>query len=87
MESIDTFDINDPIIERVADQRFLLDNLIELLKLSEESAIIHSVLNELMELQEVYDVLYYNNKETHITKSQFVGIVNKIKELREEFMD
>ncbi len=86
VESIDTFDINNPMIERVADQRFLLDNLIELLMLSEGSAIIPSVLGKLNELQEVFDVLYYNNKETLITKSQYVGIVNKIRELREEFV-
>ncbi len=86
IESVDTFDINDPIIERVADQRLLLDNLIELLKLSDESIAVQNVLNKLEDMQEVFDELYYNADETLITKQQYVGIANKIRELREGFV-
>lgn len=86
IESVDHFDIEDPLIERIADQQFLLENLIELIKIDKGSVDLNEELSLLLELQEVYDTLYFNSDDVIITKEQYVSIVNKIKEVRKEFV-
>lgn len=86
IESVDKFSTNSPVVERIADQRFLLENLIELCKLNANSDAMQTVLIELLDLQEVFDNLYFNSEDILITKSQYVDIANKIRELRQNFV-
>ena len=78
---------DDGVIERVADQQILLDNLIAFLKTNKDSEYIAKVLLSLEDLQEAFDELYFNDEETIITKKQYVNIVNKVREIRTEFID
>lgn len=86
MESVDAFDVDNPLIERIADQQYLLENLIGLMKTNKKSGTIVDVLDTLKEIQEVYDVLYFNNPDVLITKHQYVNIVNKVREVRNQFV-
>lgn len=86
VESVDNFSSEDMIVERIADQRFLLENLIDLCKLNQESESIKIVLDKLLDVQEVYDNLYFNSDEVLITKAQYVEIANKIREVRQRFV-
>lgn len=86
IESVDKFSENNPVVERIADQRFLLENLIELCKLNLHSDAMQEVLDELLDLQEVFDNLYFNSEDVLITKAQYVDIANKIRELRQNFI-
>jgi len=85
-EAVDEFLLSNPIVERIADQQFLLENLIELCKLNNESDAMQEVLEKLLELQEVFDNLYFNSEDMLITKTQYVDIANKVRELRQNFV-
>lgn len=86
IESVDQFDQSSPIIERIVDQQLLLDNLVGILKQNTYSENVNQVLEMLVDLQEIYDTLYSNSEEVRITKKQYVNIVNKVRELRINFV-
>ncbi len=83
IQSTGTFHESNPLIERIADQQILLDNLLQFLRKYSENTQILEVITQLEELQEVYDQLYYNDDNTIITKEQFVAVSNKVIEIRE----
>lgn len=85
-QSVHKFEATHPIIERIADQRFLLENLVEFCESNADSDAVNETLEKLYELQEVYDELYFNADDVLITKEQFVNIVNKVHELRQFFI-
>ncbi|MDA3892472.1 MAG: hypothetical protein PF517_12475 [Salinivirgaceae bacterium] len=87
IESIDGLDMENPIIERIADQQVLLENLLNYLNLNENSNNISEVISELGQIQEVFDELYFNDENTLITKKQFVDISNEIKLLRNTYIN
>ncbi len=73
---------NNPLIERVADQQLLLENLIHFLEKYKDAKDVQSILNQLNALLEIFDSLYYNDENTLITQDQFVKITNKVSEIR-----
>jgi len=81
-KSIDGLDTNNPIMERIADQHLLLENLLDYLNQYSENSNVLEVITQLEELLEIYDQLYYNDENTPITKEQLISISNKVDELR-----
>ncbi|MBI9067567.1 MAG: hypothetical protein JEZ09_09770 [Salinivirgaceae bacterium] len=81
-ESVKQLPLSDPVYERIADQRFLLENLKAYLKTQGNSQGVDELLVNLNELSKVYEDLYFNDENTIITQNQFVNIANKVKELR-----
>lgn len=88
LNSIKNFSEENTLTERIADQRILLDNLIELIDENKEnySLNLDEILNQLLDLQEEYDRLYENDENVFITKDQYVEISNKIKVIRNTFV-
>lgn len=86
-QSIAVFDINNPIIERIADQQILLENLLSFLESQNQTSNMNSLIVSLKELQEDYDALYFNNEETIITADQFVKITNQVSDIRRSFIN
>lgn len=86
IQSVGEYQQTSPLIERIADQQVLLDNLLQFLRKYSENNQILEVVTQLEELQEVYDQLYYNDENTVITKEQFVAISNKVIEIRESII-
>ena len=82
IESIENLDTDSPIMERIADQQILLENLLGFLKNTGNSKKINEVISNLENIQEVFDELYFNNEEIIITKKQFVNISNEVILLR-----
>lgn len=87
IQSVGRFNAQNPLIERIADQQILLENLMDYLKKYTENNQILEVVNQLEELQEIFDQLYYNDETTFITQEQFVAISNKTTEIRESFIN
>lgn len=85
IESVDGIDMNNPIIERIADQQVLLENLLGYLRDHESSQNISEIIENLKPVQEVFDELYFNNETTLITEKQFVDISNEVKYLRNTY--
>ncbi|MFA6401426.1 MAG: hypothetical protein WCX31_07340 [Salinivirgaceae bacterium] len=86
LKSVSADDLNNPVIERIADQQVLLDNLLKYLNRYSENSNVLEVISQLDELQEVYDQLYYNDENTRITKEQYVAIANKVAVLRDSMI-
>jgi len=78
---------NSPITERIADQQVLLENLLGYLQKNQNSDDITKVIQDLEQLQEVFDELYFNDENTIITKNQFVNITNGVKSLRNIYIN
>ena len=68
-------------IELIHDHQVLLENLIEMLDQSKQSANVAKLLDELKLIQSAYDVIY-QNKNDQITQKQFVNIVNTVADVR-----
>jgi hypothetical protein len=85
IESVDEIDLNSPIIERIADQQVLLENLLGYLRNHDTSRNMKEVIEDLNQIQEVFDALYFNNETTLITEKQFVDISNEVKSLRNTY--
>lgn len=88
IKSIENFNDEPELTERIADQQLLLDNLIDLINKNKENSSINfdEILNQLLDLQEEYDRLYENTDGTLITKNQYVNIANKIQVIRNNFI-
>lgn len=82
LESVTDFEVQPDLVQQIADQQVLLDNLINYLAKHEQSDDIKRIKPGLEELQQIYDGLYFNDEETVLTKNQFVAIYNKVKSLR-----
>lgn len=75
--------LEDPVFERIADQRILLENIIAYFK---KNGSYPEILKDLEELEIVYDELNFNEDSVLITKKQFVDISNKTTELRNTYI-
>lgn len=84
IESVNELEMTNPVIERVADQQLLLDNLLAFLENNFEHKNNQKYIELLKEVQEEFDELYFNDENTIITKNQFVDIANKVKEIRKK---
>jgi hypothetical protein len=85
IESVEGVDMKNPIIERIADQQVLLENLLGYLTNNQTSTNITEAISELETLQQVFDELYFNDETTLITEKQFVDISNEVVALRNSF--
>lgn len=86
IESVNGIDMDNPIVERIADQQLLLEGLLGYLRNNESSKNITEVIQELEQLQEVFDELYFNDENTIITVNQFVNISNEVISLRNSYI-
>lgn len=87
IESVEGVDMKNPIIERIADQQVLLENLLGFLTNNQTSTNITEAISELETLQQVFDELYFNDETTLITEKQFVDISNEVVALRNSFIN
>lgn len=86
IESVGGINMENPIVERIADQQVLLENLLGFLQNNDSSNNIKEVIEELKPLQEVFDELYFNDENTIITQKQFVNISNEVISLRNNYI-
>lgn len=86
INSIDQYSGDDPVVQRFADQRFLLDNMIEYYKLIDNNIATDKILDKLFELQVSFDLLYDNPEDILITQTQYDEIVEKVKSIRNEII-
>ncbi len=87
IESVNNANTNSPITERIADQQILLENLLEYLQNNQNSKDLSSIIQDLEQLQEVFDELYFNDENTIITKTQFANISNEVISLRNTYIN
>lgn len=99
--SLAKYDAKSPVVERLADQKYTLDNLIEFLKKYESDANVASVLVQFTELQAEFNkigekdaatasadktkTVLGGGKELVITEAQYKAIVEKIKTIRNSY--
>jgi len=95
------FESKSPVIERLADQKYTLDNLMEFLKKYESDANVASVISQFTELQSEFNKIGEKDatstsqskskhvlgggKELDITADQYKSIVEKVKAIRNSF--
>lgn len=87
LQSVQNHNLENPIVERIADQQVLLENLMNFLDKNQKSTHIPDVLEELTPIQEAFDELYFNDEETLITENQYVNITNEIIVLRNKYIN
>ncbi|MBA4241098.1 MAG: hypothetical protein C0448_10245 [Sphingobacteriaceae bacterium] len=98
--SLAKYDAKSPVVERLADQKYTLDNLIEFLKKYESDANVAGVLTQFTELQAEFNKIgekeaaaatdktknvLGGGKELAITADQYKAIVEKIKAIRNSY--
>lgn len=99
--SLAKYEANSPVVERLADQKYTLDNLIEFLKKYQDDADVASVLVQFTELQAEFNKIgekevaaatgdksknvLGGGKELAITTDQYKAIVEKIKAIRNSY--
>lgn len=86
IESVDGIDMENPIVERIADQQVLLESLLGYLHNNIASKNITEIIQDLEQLQEVFDELYFNDENTIITSKQFVDISNEVITIRNNYI-
>lgn len=85
-QSVSSLDMNSPVIERIADQQILLENLLLYLDANKGKANVSKLIDDLLEIQEAYDELYANAEGVIITKKQLVAVSNKVSDIRNDFI-
>ena len=98
--SLAKYDAKSPVVERLADQKYTLDNLIEFLKKYQSDASVAGVLAQFTELQGEFNKIGEKDaaaatdksknvlgggKELAITADQYKAIVEKIKAIRNSY--
>ncbi len=86
IESISKYDPESPIVELVADQQFLIENLISYLGTVSQTEHIIKVNAKLEKLKTIFNKLY-GNSDVRITKAQFEEISKEVKALRNELIN
>lgn len=81
--TVDKFSENNEIVIRIAEQQFLLENLLDYLKGIERNADLNDLNNKLIELRSSFDKLY-DNTDVIITEAQYKEITEKVEKLRTE---
>ncbi len=87
IESVGKLDINNPLIERIADQQVLLENLMGYLNNQEPTKAVEEVKKDLEPIQDAFDELYFNDDNTIITQKEFVDISNEVMSLRNIYIN
>jgi len=99
--SLIKYEAKSPLVERLADQKYTLDNLIEFLKKYQSDANVASIIVQFTELQAEFNKIGEKDaavakdskavkvlgggKELAITEGQYKAIVEKIKEIRNSY--
>jgi len=87
IKSVKELDTQNPVVERIADQQILLENLLGYLRNNENTNYISEVIADLERIQALFDMLYFNDENTLITKTQFVDISNEVIALRNSYIN
>ncbi len=85
-QSAGKFSNNDLVVERIAEQYLLLENLLDYLNSLDPQAQDEEIIQKLMDIQESYDKLYDNPDDVLITRDQYNEIHKKIEALRAEII-
>jgi len=86
ISSVDKFSAENEVVIRIAEQQFLLENLLENLNSIEKNPQIDEIVTKLKTIKITFDKLYENAGDVIITKTQFNEISSKIKTIRNEFV-
>jgi len=84
--SVEQFDQNNRIIQRITEQRYLLDNLLDYLATLKKTPEINAYISKLVDLQASYVKLGTNPDGVLITKEQYKEIGEKVIEFRNEII-
>lgn len=82
VEAVKLEPLQSPNYERIADQRFLLENLLAFLKTNSLETDASDLYTNLNDLSIIYDELNFNDENILITHKQFVDIANKATQIR-----
>jgi len=78
IKTVGEFDASNPILENLAEQSFLLENLIDYLDSLEKSKETTQLYNKLLDLHYAYSDILINPADVVMTKEQFDGIASKV---------
>ncbi|MBI4646224.1 MAG: hypothetical protein HY738_06410 [Bacteroidia bacterium] len=85
ISSIDKFSENSELVQRVAEQRFVLQNILEYFRSIQKTEDMKKLEKGLKDIQICFDKLD-NNIDVIITKEQFEEIKTKVEQIRKEFI-
>jgi hypothetical protein len=85
VNSVEKFSPDNEIVIRIADQQFLLENLVEYLKSVGENETNKNFYKQILDLQTSFEKLF-DNTDVVITKEQFNEISKKVKSIRSEIV-
>jgi hypothetical protein len=86
VNSVDNFSQDDEVLLRVAEQGAFIENVIDLLQTFNTNEDLADVIEELIEIQMVFDELMENDDDTLITKEQFDRIKSLVLEYRSKYV-
>ncbi len=84
--SVDEFSPTNEVIIRIAEQKLLLENLLDYLNSHEKNEEINKILRKLNELEEYFYNLYDGTNNMNITEEKYNKLIAKIKALRNAFV-
>jgi len=84
--SVEKFSPKNPIVIRIAEQKLLLENLLDYLNSHEKNEEINKILRKLNELEEYYYNLYDGSNNINITEEKYNALISKIRALRNAFV-
>lgn len=84
--SVDEFSADNEVIIRIAEQKLLLENLLDYLNSHEKNEEINKILRKLNELEEYFYNLYDGANNMNITEAKYKKLSSKIKALRSAFV-
>ncbi|MBK8808222.1 MAG: hypothetical protein IPO21_16990 [Bacteroidales bacterium] len=86
VNSVIKYEDESPIVLRITEQSFLLENLIEYMRTLKNNNVSEIYLKQLIDLQYSFDKLIDNPDGVNITKEQYKEIADKIKAIRMELI-
>lgn len=86
INSVDEFSPDNPVVIRIAEQKLLLENLLDYLNSHEKNEEINKILRKLNELEEHFYNLYDGTNNVNITEEKYKKLTSKIKSLRNAFV-
>jgi hypothetical protein len=84
LRSVETFSQDNPIVQRITEQRYLLDNLLDYLTTLKKSKDLELYVTKLSALQASFVKLATNPNNILITKDQYNEISEKVADIRNE---
>ncbi len=84
--SVDKFSPKNEVIIRIAEQKLLLENLLDYLNSHEKNEEINKIVRKLNELEEYFYNLYDGSNNINITESNYKKLIEKVTALRNAFV-